>query len=127
MYLFGGSNLETENKKFYTMDMNTFKWEVVKVRGGETAVSRDEHTCVVYENEGSMIVFGGFLNGQRTNEIIKYFFQENRWVKVNVPLATTQPKPRSGHSAVINSGAMWIFGGRDEDNNKLNDLWRFDI
>lgn len=55
--------METENKKFYTMDMNTFKWEVVKVRGGETAVSRDEHTCVVYENEGSMIVFGGFLNG----------------------------------------------------------------
>ena len=22
---------------------------------------------------------------------------------------------------------MWVFGGRDEDNNKLNDLWRFDI
>lgn len=22
---------------------------------------------------------------------------------------------------------MWVFGGRDDDNNKLNDLWRFDI
>jgi hypothetical protein len=22
---------------------------------------------------------------------------------------------------------MWIFGGRDEDNLKLKDLWRFDI
>ena len=84
MYLFGGSNLETENKKFYTLDMNTFKWDVVKVRG-EAPVTRDEHTGVAYENEGSMIVFGGFLHGQRTNEIIKYFFQENRWVKIEVP------------------------------------------
>ena len=83
MYLFGGSNLETENKKFYTLDMNTFKWDVVKVRG-EAPVTRDEHTGVAYENEGSMIVFGGFLHGQRTNEIIKYFFQENRWVKIDV-------------------------------------------
>jgi Galactose oxidase, central domain len=22
---------------------------------------------------------------------------------------------------------MWVFGGRDDDNNKLNDLWKFDI
>jgi len=35
MYLFGGSNLETENKKFYTLDLNTFKWEVVRVRGDQ--------------------------------------------------------------------------------------------
>jgi hypothetical protein len=33
MYLFGGSNLETENKKFYTLELNTFKWDVVKIRG----------------------------------------------------------------------------------------------
>jgi hypothetical protein len=59
MYLFGGSNLESENKKFYTLDMNSLKWDLVKPKG-EHVSSRDEHTAVIYENEGSMIVFGGF-------------------------------------------------------------------
>lgn len=65
MYLFGGSNLETENKKFYTLDINSLRWEVVKPKAGNEvlSLSRDEHTTVVYENEGSMIVFGGFLQG----------------------------------------------------------------
>jgi Galactose oxidase, central domain len=62
MYLFGGSNLETENKKFYTLELNNCKWDVVKVRGDQPP-TRDEHTACVYENEGSMIVFGGFLHG----------------------------------------------------------------
>jgi len=29
-------------------------------------------------------------------------------------------------SAGINEGKLWVFGGQDEDNNKLNDLWCFD-
>ena len=81
MYLFGGSNLETENKKFYSLDLNTFKWEVIRAKG-DPVQTRDEHTALIYENEGSMIVFGGFLMGQRTNEIIKYFFQDNKWVRL---------------------------------------------
>ena len=81
MYLFGGSNLEAENRKFYALDLNNFRWEVVKSRG-DLPITRDEHSCLVYENESSMIIFGGFCNGERTNEIIKYLFQENRWMKV---------------------------------------------
>ena len=128
MYLFGGSNLETENKKFYALDLNTLKWEVVKVKAAsEAALSRDEHTALVYENEGSMIVFAGFVQGQRTNDIVKYFFQDAKWAKVPLKAGSLVPKPRSSHSAVIHQGGMWIFGGRDDDNNKLNDLWRYDI
>ena len=22
---------------------------------------------------------------------------------------------------------MWVFGGKDDENNKLNDFWKFDI
>jgi hypothetical protein len=29
MYLFGGSNLENENQKFYSLDLNTLKWDVI--------------------------------------------------------------------------------------------------
>jgi hypothetical protein len=81
MYLFGGSNLEQENRKFFSLDLNHFKWELIKSRG-DLPITRDEHTAVVYENESSMVVFGGFCNGIRTNELVKYVFTENRWVKV---------------------------------------------
>ena len=48
-------------------------------------------------------------------------------MKVNIPAGSVQPKPRSGHSSVIYEHAMWVFGGKDDDNNKLNDLWRLDL
>jgi len=74
MFLFGGSNLETENKKFYSLELNHFKWEVVKVRGDGVPDSRDEHTACFYENEASMIIFGGFIKGVRSNEMEKFLF-----------------------------------------------------
>jgi hypothetical protein len=83
MYLFGGSNLENENDKFFSLDMNTLKWDVIQVRG-DMPSTRDEHTAILYENDKSMVLFGGFVKGTRTNEIIKYMFTENRWVKIDI-------------------------------------------
>jgi N-acetylneuraminic acid mutarotase len=52
MYLFGGSNDLTSNNTFFSLDLNTFKWDVVKqkVIGGNDANlpdSADEHTAVL--------------------------------------------------------------------------------
>ncbi len=35
------------------------------------------------------------------------------------------PPARAGHSAIVYEDSMYIFGGKDEENNKLNDLWQF--
>jgi len=32
MYLFGGSNDLTSNNTFFSLDLNTFKWDVVLVK-----------------------------------------------------------------------------------------------
>ncbi len=37
------------------------------------------------------------------------------------------PPARAGHSAVNFGDKMIIFAGKDEDNNKLNDLWQFNF
>ena len=37
------------------------------------------------------------------------------------------PPPRAGHSAILYHDQMIVFGGKDEDNNKLNDIWAFDF
>jgi|LauGreDrversion4_2_1035121.scaffolds.fasta_scaffold484558_2 hypothetical protein len=74
-----------------------------------------------------MIIFGGFINGERTNSVFRFIFNENRWENItpnNNELMS--PSPRAGHSAALHGNNMIIFGGRDEDNAKLNDLWIFD-
>lgn len=79
------------------------------------------------EVDNSMIIFGGFADGSRTNEIAKYSFADNKWSRVEIPDGQSKPSARSGHTAVVYGGGMYIFGGKDDENNKLNELWRLDF
>lgn len=115
MFLFGGSNMETENTKFFSLDLNSLKWEVIKSRG-ELPITRDEHSAVVNELDNSMIIYGGYSDGNRTSQLIRYSFTDNKWS--DIPISGPQPHPRSSHSAVIYKGGMYVFGGKDDDNNK---------
>ena len=73
------------------------------------------------------MIFGGFVQGQRTNDIYKYCFKENKWSQVEVR-GQAMPCARSGHSAVLyGTSQMVIFGGKDDENNKLDDIWEFDF
>lgn len=78
-----------------------------------------------------MIVFGGFTFGQRTNDVFQFNFSNNQWARVRNE-GKDAPKPRAGHSAVIrydevNGDCMYIFGGKDDDNTKMNDTWKFNF
>jgi hypothetical protein len=73
MYLFGGSNQEYENTKFYVLDLATFKWELIKSRG-DLPLTRDEHTAVISPIDNTMIIYGGFCDGSKTDSIIRFSF-----------------------------------------------------
>ena len=91
---------------------------------GQVPETRDEHTAVVYE--GTMVIFGGFVRGTRSHDIYRYYFKENKWENIQ-PLGGVVPLKRAGHTTVIYGDSMIVFGGKDEDNNKLNDLWEFNF
>ena len=66
MYLFGGSSKDCENVDMYTLDLNLFKWSVVKTSPKDgleenMPMTKDEHSSVMLGN--SMIIFGGFTFG----------------------------------------------------------------
>ena len=123
MYLFGGSQNTPSPSYFYTLDLRSYKWEVVNSRG-EVPERRDDHTAIFYDN--SMVIFGGFIEGaERTNSLYRYYFKDNKWEKIQV-LCSDRPSPRAGHSAVMNSDSMVVFGGRDEE-AKSNELWLFSL
>ena len=67
MYLFGGSKGNCDaNEGMYTLDLRSYRWEKLTLQG-DVPESRDEHTCNIYG--ASMIIFGGFVNGVRTNDV----------------------------------------------------------
>ena len=72
-----------------------------------------------------MYIFGGFVNGDRANSVYKYHFQASEWTKCDVK--GSLPAARAGHSAVVVNGQMYIFGGKDNNDKMLNDLWRLDL
>jgi fibrillarin-like rRNA methylase len=79
MYLFGGSSRYQDESYFYSLDMKNLKWEPIRSKG-DVPLIRDEHTAVIYE--GSMVIYGGFIDGERTSDIHRYYFKENKWEEV---------------------------------------------
>ena len=74
-----------------------------------------------------MIVFGGFIRGSRTNQVWQYEFEANKWNKLSDDEDKAAPEGRNGHDAAVVNDQLIMFGGCNEDNDKLNDLWIFNL
>lgn len=76
------------------------------------------------------VVFGGFVNGSRVNDLVGF---ERNGNLIDGDLlsggksATKCPAPRASHTSVVHNDKLYVFGGQDDDNNKLGDLWCYDF
>ena len=59
--------------------------------------------------------------------MIAYNFSRSEWEILTPDKESPIPQSRAGHSAIVYDGKMYIFGGKDEDNEKLKDLWCFEF
>ena len=91
---------------------------------------RDDH-AMFDTGDGKFIVFGGFVDGSRVDEVICF---EPTTASVKAELMAggqaggcAGPCVRASHSNVIHNNKLYVFGGQDDDNNKLGDLWTFDL
>ena len=91
--------------------------------------SRDDHVMSDL-SDGSFMVFGGFVNGSRTNDCAKFSMANSQTITpqcvMESSISDTCPKPRASMSSAVYNDKFYIFGGQDDDNNKLDDLWEFD-
>lgn len=75
------------------------------------------------------MVFGGFVNGYRVDELLRF---KPSQVSIEAELlaggksAAKGPKPRTSHASGFYNNHFYVYGGQDDDNNKLGDLWDFD-
>lgn len=94
MYVFGG-NIPTKEThdddegvyadKLFYLNLRTMTWSMMRTRGDQVML-RDEHTGVVDQETGQMVIFGGFQQGSRTNLTSVFNFTTNQWENIEIPM-----------------------------------------
>lgn len=124
--IFGGINDYDNTPDAYEFDSTKYQWTKLK-QTGNVPKPRDDHSLSQI-NENSFLIFGGFVQGSRVNEC--YTCKKNgntlEWTKIEVK-SEEAPCIRASHSSSVYNDKCYIFGGQDDDNNKLNDLWELDL
>ena len=123
--VFGGINDYDNAKDAFEFDSNKNLWTKLK-QTGDVPSPRDDHSLSQID-DSSFLIFGGFVKGWRVNEC--YVAKKNgstlEWSLIKC--SGEQPCIRASQSASVHNGKVYIFGGQDDDNNKLNDLWELDL
>ena len=127
MYVFGGddgtiSNPSKKNDMEIGFDNNTTDMELVAKNGTKTP-ARAGHSAIVYN--GKMYVFGGDDGSTKYNDVWKLDLGTKTWTQVTQVAGAIEPSARIGHSAVVHSGSMYVFGGTGSP--KRNDTFQFDL
>lgn len=124
--IFGGINDYDNTPDAFEFDSTKFMWTKLK-QTGQVPNPRDDHSLSQI-NDNSFLIFGGFVQGSRVNEcfVCKKNGNTLEWKQIECK-SSVQPCIRASHSASVYNGKCYIFGGQDDDNNKLNDLWELDI
>jgi N-acetylneuraminic acid mutarotase len=124
--IFGGINDYDNTLDAFEFDSTKYSWTKLK-QTGTVPKPRDDHSLSQI-NDNSFLIFGGFVQGSRVNEC--YTCKKNgntlEWTLVEIK-SKEIPCIRASHSTAVYNGKCYIFGGQDDDNNKLNDLWELTL
>eukprot|EP00050_Salpingoeca_kvevrii_P017039 m.61082 g.61082 ORF g.61082 m.61082 type:complete len:530 (+) comp7323_c0_seq1:1-1590(+) len=127
LYILGGAKVKRFFSDIHVFDTEAKTWNVVEPLMG-TAPIRSYHSCTW--SRGDLLVFGGvFPNPDPipdgcSNDLFIFNIEQRNWYK---PATTGErPAPRSGHSATLVDGQLYIFGGWDAP-KCFNDVFKFDL
>lgn len=89
-------------------------------------LARDDHAA--YDmGDGTFVTFGGYTNGTRVNELLKFKHDGSNVSGDIMHAGADGPSNRAGCSVVRYEDELYTFAGQEEDNKKLNDVWKFDM
>lgn len=66
---FGGMSGEPNNSSIFILNLLTNAWQNVIMKSSIQSLGRDDHAGLDYGN-GVFMCFGGYVNGDRVNEIL---------------------------------------------------------
>lgn len=126
---YGGLVGEDSNDKVYLFDLVKHSWSQIPLKCDSEIPPRDDHGMCLLPTGDGFITFGGFVNGIRVNDVIIFKFDGSALcgeVLTN-PDISPAPKVRNGMSIGLDGDKMFVFGGQDDDSNKLSDMWEFSM
>lgn len=125
MWVFGGETTKGVTSNFYCLRLDDKKWFLVKVESQVKLLPRKEHSAVVYDEK--MLVFGGCSPIADESELEFIQFDANKRMWSAVPQIGQRPSGRRGHSCTMYECNMMVFGGANNKQKLLNDLWVYDV
>jgi N-acetylneuraminic acid mutarotase len=89
----------------------------------QSPTARYLHTCTLLNNNTQLVVFGGYTSSDIMNDTYVLSIEKDEWHEI--PVSSSAPSIRYGHSAVEHNSKLYVFGGKNSD-SYLNDLYEFD-
>lgn len=85
LYCYGGLlgvHGSTSNNDIYKLDLNTCRWQ--KIPGDENGCPpRDDNGYVFCSKKQKLYVFGGYVNGDKTNDMWELDMHSHKWTCLN--------------------------------------------
>jgi hypothetical protein len=134
MYLFGGTGCETGHcgedfHDVWQVDLETFACQQVDTIGGRPSPDkRYDHTAILDEPRGRMVIFGGRSLRDQDGMSDTWAFDLSTMLWTQLDVGGPAPPQRWGHAGVYDAldDRMIIHGGRSGA-NALADVWAFDL
>jgi hypothetical protein len=138
-----GSQGSKSNGDFWILDLKTNMWKnqviTTKAKKGDvtqnpSCEARDDHASHFDPTSKILYVFGGYVNGDKSNDMWSFNLTTEVWKCLHsgdykkVTNNNKIPCPRVGARMVqIDETTIYIHNGHDDDNEKISDMWKFDL
>ena len=82
-----------------------------------------------------MYTFGGYVKGSKANDLWKFDLKSRVWIPLDkgdidgghMSTEIMKPTPRVGASLTFWKQQLYLFGGHDDNNEKINEFWKYDL
>ncbi|MGA1820778.1 MAG: hypothetical protein ACMUHU_07215, partial [Thermoplasmatota archaeon] len=102
-------------------------WVQWNVTGTEPSVNHERQAFTTSADNEVAYYYGGWRWGQPYWEFLNIFFYSNKtWIQVNPPSGLTA-RYDSGMVYDDETDSIWIFGGRDQNNNFRDELYQYNF
>ena len=110
----------------YSFISNTLEWKLIAHNSPVAPCIRASHSSAVYN--GKCYIFGGpDDDNNKLNDFWELDLATETYKAIEVGKDSAQPVARSGHTANIHKGKMYIFGGILELTKELNEMLVYDF
>lgn len=123
LFFFGYHKENNYNTKIYLYDL--VNSNISEINYEKNLLLKDRHSTSIskHPNDTSLWFYGGFSKRNVLNDLVKFDLISKHFSVESLYYKNITKKGRYGHKAsFINSTTMIVFGGKDNDENYLNDL-----